>query len=138
MEFGGKPFRVSLSEAALLQEEDDWTSDQVKQPGWHRDVPATFQVTVAWADAPAGAASSVTKKLHFTVDAAREDDPDDPADLPTVAKTTSRVGAARVVRVVRRYDGPALNPGSYSLRYRCRDDQGLESEAFDHTVQITG
>jgi hypothetical protein len=151
MSFGGRPFKASRAEAALLQEPADWTSDRMKLPGWRREAPATFRVDVEWADAVAiggrrgamagdgagGGSTTASVKLRFTVGAGDEED--DPTDPPVAAaKTHSRLGDPRLVRIARRYDGPDVPPGEYSLRYTCRDDRGVESDAFDHTVRVTG
>ena len=45
-------------------------------------------------------------------------------------------GAISLDRV---YDGPPLEPGKYSIRYRCTDDRGnVGPWAEDHTLVIAG
>jgi len=41
--------------------------------------------------------------------------------------------------IAHRYDGPTLEPGEYSVRYRCADDKGSTSPwAFDHSLVVAG
>ena len=41
--------------------------------------------------------------------------------------------------IAHRYGGRTLEPGEYSLRYRCTDDRGIVSPwAMDHSLVVSG
>jgi hypothetical protein len=122
MRFGREPCFASISGPRGVSRKSV-TGYRIR--GWDPDLDAVLTVRVHWADGT----DSRLRRLRFAVAKSHVAVPPcpDPGCGPSHAMT----------KIVRRYDGPELAPGDYSVRYRCKDDLGTESTwAYDHTISI--
>jgi murein DD-endopeptidase MepM/ murein hydrolase activator NlpD len=139
MRFGGIPYAASLAGPRIPgQDPADWrapndvgTQDNVlfgrEYRGWPTDPDALLTV---WARLDDGV--KLRRRLRFRVarNKARFPGCDDPG---------CDGGIPPAVQIERVFDGEAVEPGEYSLRYRVTDDEGNVSDwAYDHSVEVLG
>ncbi len=125
MRFGRTPCEASLAAPRDPHEPiDDWRSPKgiVIVPGfrgWERSPEATLRVKVRWTSTGAW---SEERRLKFIVSR-------DPGSVPA-CPDPGCVGAGMPGALVidQPYGGPELAEGEYSVRYRCEDDLGNQSD----------